>query len=92
VTTEHLIGLATRIQRRRDFGAHLTGFAAGTLVLTIAAVATGTSPFVVALTLFAWATALSFQHFRHVLRGPVTSADVAAENARLSTVDHASHR
>jgi len=35
-------------------------------------------------TLLTWATALSFQHFRHVLRGPVTADAVGAEAARRS--------
>ena len=40
-------------------------------------------------TLLTWATALSFQHFRHVLRGPVTVAAVQAEATRLSAAEGA---
>ena len=35
-------------------------------------------------TLLTWATALSFQDFRHVLRGPVTADAIRAEAARRS--------
>ena len=42
-----------------------------------------------AATLLTWATALSFQHFRHVLRGPVTVAAVQAEATRLSAAGSA---
>ena len=80
---QQAIDLATRIQRRRDFSAHLTGFACGVVVLTVALLAgvSGTGLYLAAL--LAWATALSFQHFRQILRGPVTTAAVHAEGARL---------
>jgi len=81
---QQVIDLATGIQRRRDFTAHTTGFAAGAVVvgsLTLAGVRGGR---LYAATLLTWATALSFQHFRHVLRGPVTVDAVRAEAARRS--------
>jgi hypothetical protein len=61
-------------------GPHLTGFLSGAIVLSCLLPA-GASLY--AATLLTWATALSFQHFRHVLRGPVTAA-VQAEATRLS--------
>jgi len=79
---QQVIDLATGIQRRRDFTAHTTGFAAGAVVvgsLTLAGVRGGRLH---AATLLTWATALSFQHFRHVLRGPVTVDAVRAEAVR----------
>lgn len=75
------IGLATRIQRRRDFTAHLSGYFAGAALLGV--VAAPRTRAGVAITMLTWATALSFQHFRYVLRGPVTGEDVAAEGSRL---------
>jgi hypothetical protein len=78
------IDLATRVQRRRDFTAHLTGFLGGAIVLGCLLLAGASSASLYAATLLTWATALSFQHFRHVLRGPVTAAAVQAEATRLS--------
>ena len=78
------IELATRIQRRRDFTAHATGFAVGAvLVAVVVGIDTTISVgWLAATTLLAWAIALSFQHFRHVLCGPITTADVAREAHR----------
>ena len=83
-TDQQTIDLATRIQRRRDFGAHAAGFAGGAAVLSALFLAgvSGTALYLSAL--LAWAAALSFQHFRHVVRGPVTAAAVRDEAARLS--------
>lgn len=78
------IALATRVQRRRDFAAHLTGFLTGTLGVAAVGLAVPSLRPGIAVAALAWATALSFQHFRHVLRGPVTPDDVAAEHLRLS--------
>jgi hypothetical protein len=81
---QQVIDLATGIQRRRDFTAHITGFAAGAAVLgglNLAGVRGGR---LYAATLLTWATALSFQHFRHVLRGSVTADAVRVEAARRS--------
>jgi hypothetical protein len=83
-TGRQVIDLATGIQRRRDFTAHITGCAAGAAVLgglNLAGVRRGR---LYTATLLTWATALSFQHFRHVLRGPVTADTVRAEAARRS--------
>lgn len=77
------IDLATRIQRRRDFAAHLTGFVIGVAVLLVLTTTTDLDSAAVSTCLLMWATALSFQHFRHVFRGPVTSSDVTAEARRL---------
>jgi hypothetical protein len=85
MTTSQVIELATRIQRRRDFTAHLLGFLAGATALTTLHVLDTTATTQFAGSMLAWATALSSQHFRHVLRGPVTSADVNAEHARLTS-------
>ena len=81
---QQTIDLATRIQRRRDFTAHFTGFASGAALLSALrmAGASGTALYLAAL--LAWATALSFQHFRQVLRGPVTITAVRDEAARLT--------
>lgn len=79
---QQVIDLATGIQRRRDFTAHVTGFAAGAVVLgslNLAGVCGG-RPY--AATLLTWAAALSFQHLRPILRGPVTADAVRAEAAR----------
>ena len=81
---QQVIDLATGIQRRRDFGAHVTGFAAGGVVLGSLHIAGVRGRGLYAATLLTWATALSFQHFRHVLRGPVTAGEVRAEAARRS--------
>ncbi len=81
---QQLIDLATGIQRRRDFTAHVTGFAAGAVVLGSLTFAGARGPRLYAATLLTWATALSFQHFRHVLRGPVTAEDVRTEATRRS--------
>ena len=81
---QQAIDLATGIQRRRDFTAHITGFAAGAVVLgglNLAGVRGGR---LYTATLLTWATALSFQHFRYVLRGPVTADAVRVEAARRS--------
>ena len=84
LSEQALIDLATRVQRRRDFNAHLTGFAVGAATITGLHLAGSRGTPQLAATLSTWAFALSFQHFRHVLRGPVTGADVRAESARLS--------
>jgi hypothetical protein len=78
------IDLAARVQRRRDFAAHLTGFLSGALILGLICWRLPGLRAGALAALLAWSTALSFQHFRHVLRGPVTAADAAAEHARLS--------
>jgi hypothetical protein len=83
-TGQQDIDLATGIQRRRDFTAHTTGFAADAVVvgsLNLAGVRGGRLS---AATLLTWATALSLQHFRHVRRGPVTAGAVRAEATRRS--------
>ena len=81
---QQVIDLATGIQRRRDFAAHVTGFAAGAVVVGSLNLAGVRGARLYAATLLTWATALSFQHFRHVLRGPVTADAVSAEAARRS--------
>jgi hypothetical protein len=78
-----VIDLATRIQRRRDFAAHVTGFLSGAVVLASLLLAGVSGIGLYIATLLTWATALSFQHFRHVLRGPVTAEAVRAEASRL---------
>ena len=82
-----VIDLATRIQRRRDFAAHVTGFLSGAVVLASLLLAGVSGIGLYIATLLTWATALSFQHFRHVLRGPVTAAAVQAEATRLSAAE-----
>jgi hypothetical protein len=79
---QYLIDVATGIQRWRDFTAHLTGFAAGAAALIALRVRgmRGDGLLITALT--AWATALSFQHFSQVMRGPVTLHTVQAAAAR----------
>ena len=76
-TPAPMIDLATRIQRRRDFTAHATGFAIGALALiTLIAFDPAIAQALLTMTaVIVWATALSFQHFRHVIRGPVTNSD-----------------
>ena len=86
---QHAIDLATRVQRRRDFTAHLTGFLGGAIVLGCLLLAGASSTSLYAATLLTWAAALSFQHFRHVLRGPVTVAAVQAEATRLGAAGSA---
>ena len=79
MTSATVIDLATRIQRRRDFTAHLVGFLTGSLTLAALHLAAINQNAQLAATVLTWATALSFQHFRHVLRGPVTTTDVRRE-------------
>ena len=81
---QQVIDLATGIQRRHDFTAHVTGFAAGAVVLGSLSLAGVRGIRLYTATLLTWATALSFQHFRHVLRGPVTADAVRAEATRRS--------
>ena len=83
-TGQQVIDLATSIQRRRDFTAHVTGFAAGAVVLGSLNLASVRGGRLYTATLLTWATALSFQHFRHVLRGPVTADAVRAEAAAVA--------
>lgn len=85
---QHGIDLATRIQRRRDFTAHITGFLSGAITLAALLLAGASTASLYIATVLTWATALSFQHFRHVLRGPVTAAAVQAEAARLHPARH----
>lgn len=79
-----VINLAARIQRRRDFAAHAVGFATGaTLILLVHALDPAVSGgWTALLAVLAWAVALSFQHFRQVIRGPVTAEDLDAEAHR----------
>ena len=79
---QDVVDLATGIQRRYDFTAHVTGFAAGAVVLGSLTAAGVRGRRLYAATVLTWATALSFQHFRHVLRGPVTVNAVRVEAAR----------
>ena len=81
---QQVIDLATRIQRRRDFTAHVIGFLSGAIVLGLLLLAGMNGAALYIATVLTWATALSFQHFRHVLRGPVTADAVGAEAARRS--------
>jgi hypothetical protein len=81
---QQVIDLATGIQRRQDFTAHVTGFAAGAVVTGSLNLAGVRGIRLYAATMFTWATALSFQHFRHVLRGPITADAVRAEATRRS--------
>ena len=81
---QQVIDLATGIQRRRDFAAHITGFAAGAVVWARSISPVSAGPACTPRRCSTWATALSFQHFRHVLRGPVTADAVGAEAARRS--------
>jgi hypothetical protein len=79
---QQVIDLATRIQRRRDFSAHVTGMICGAVILGVLVITgiNGTGLYLTAM--LTWATALSLQHFRHILRGPVTADAVRAEAAR----------
>ena len=79
---QQVIDLATGIQRRHDFTAHVTGFAAGALVLGSLNLAGVRGARLYTATVLTWATALSLQHFRHILRGPVTADAVRAEATR----------
>jgi hypothetical protein len=87
ITSQQGIDLATRVQRRRDFTAHVTGFLSGAIVLGSLLLAGASRASLYIATLLTWATALSFQHFRHVLRGPLTAAAVQAEATRLSAAE-----
>jgi hypothetical protein len=83
-----VLDLGTRIQRRRDFAAHLLGFGLGAGGLTVLHLTSASAGPTLVGAVLAWATALSFQHFGHVLRGPVTLADVGAEANRLAPTQH----
>ena len=84
---QQVIDLATGIQRRQGFTAHVTGFAAGGRRHELIDLAGVRGPRLYAATLLTWATALSFQHFRQVLRGPVMADAVSAEAARRAARD-----
>jgi hypothetical protein len=79
---QQVIDLATRIQRRHDFSSHVTGFLCGAVILGALLIA-GIKADLCLAAVLTWATALSFQHFRQVLRGPVTTDAVRAEAVRL---------
>ena len=89
---QHIIDLATRIQRRHDFSAHLTGFGCGATALTALFLAGVSNPVMYLAALLAWATGLSFQHFRQILRGPLTTAAVNTEAARLGRASEPSRK
>jgi hypothetical protein len=80
---QQLIDLATRIQRRHDFSSHVTGFLCGAVILGALLIAGIKATDLYLAAVLTWATALSFQHFRQVLRGPVTADAVRAEAVRL---------
>ena len=80
---QQIIDLATRIQRRHDFSSHVTGFLCGAVILGALLIAGIKAADLYLAAVLTWATALSFQHFRQVLRGPVTADAVRAEAVRL---------
>jgi hypothetical protein len=57
---QQVIDLATGIQRRRDFAAHITGFAAGAVVVGSLNLAGVRGGLLYAATLLTWATACPF--------------------------------
>lgn len=79
---QRIIDLATRIQRRRDFSAHVTGLLCGVIILGALLISGIEDARLYLATALTWATALSLQHFLHVLRGPVTADAVRAEATR----------
>lgn len=79
---QRVIDLATRIQRRRDFLAHVTGLLCGVVILGALLISGIEDTWLYLATVLTWATALSLQHFRQVLRGPVTAGAVRAEATR----------
>ena len=81
-TDQRVIDLATRIQRRRDFLAHVTGLLCGVVILGALLISGIEDTWLYLAAVLTWATALSLQHFRHVLRGPVTASAVRAEATR----------
>ena len=83
MNSQQVVDLATRIQRRRDFAAHVSGYFTGAATLGVIAFLKPASRPWLGLALAVWATGLSFQHFRHVIRGPVTERDIAEEAKRL---------
>ena len=62
---QQVIDLATRIQRRRDFTAHVIGFLSGAIVLGLLLLAGMNGAALYIAVVLTWATALSFQHFQH---------------------------
>jgi hypothetical protein len=80
---QQIIDLATRIQRRHDFSSHVTGFLCGAAILGALLIGGIKAGALYPAAVLTWATVLSFQHFRQVLRGPVTADAVRAEAVRL---------
>ena len=81
---QQIIDLATRIQRRHDFSSHVTGFLCGAVILGALLIAGIKATDLYLAAVLSWATALSFQHFRQVLRGrsqPTQSALKASGSA-----------
>ena len=83
---QQVIDLATRIQRRRDFTAHVIGFLSGAIVLGLLLLAGMNGAALYIAVVLTWATALSFQHFRHVLRGPVTASAIGRSRPARSLI------
>ena len=79
---QRVIDLATRIQRRRNFVAHVTGLLCGVVILGALLISGIEDTWLYLAAVLTWATALSLQHFRQVLRGPVTASAVRAEATR----------
>ena len=82
--SQETINLATRVQRRRDFTAHLCGFVCGSAAITLALLTETAGFFGAAISVLIWGTALSFQHFFQVFRGAVTAEHVKKEEFRLA--------
>jgi hypothetical protein len=83
--SQETIDLATRIQRRRDFTAHLIGFVCGGASVALVLLMGIAGMIGAAITVFVWGAALSLQHFSQVFRGAITVEAVQAEAWHLST-------
>ena len=80
---EQYLDTALRLQRWRDFAAHLTAYLVMNLAFVTVWWLNHGGYFWPAWTIVGWGLGLSFQHFQVVLRGFITDSDVRREISRL---------
>jgi hypothetical protein len=75
-TDDRYLHTALRLQRWRDFAAHLTAYLVMNVVFVIAWALNGGGYFWPAWPILGCGVGLSFQHFHVVIRGFITDAEV----------------
>ena len=75
-TDERYLQTALRLQRWRDFTAHLAAYLVMNAVFVVAWALNGGGYFWPAWPILGWGVGLSFQHFHVVIRGFITDAEV----------------